>query len=128
MILDNSKIQPKLYSMVKFEFWHYTGLNLNFGNSEIQPKFYSMVKFIWKTTKMKTLTISPCCAILKSNQNCTPIQRISRFSKQLSQSSFTFGSSRPLGLVIEGFPILFATTQSLAHTTRLKQDSTFSVK
>ena len=29
-------------------------------NSETQPKLYSMVKFIWKTTKRKTLAISPC--------------------------------------------------------------------
>ena len=29
-------------------------------NSEIQPKLYSMVKLIWKSTKMKTVTISPC--------------------------------------------------------------------
>ena len=40
-------------------------------NSEIQPKLYSMVKFSWKTTKKKTLTISPCSAILQSNKNCT---------------------------------------------------------
>ena len=40
-------------------------------NSKIQPKLFSMVKLTWNTTKMKMLTISPCCAILKSNPNCS---------------------------------------------------------
>ena len=60
--VDNYLIQPKLYTK-KFIF------KLEFQNATIIV--HSMVKFSWKTTKRKTLTISPCCAILKSNPNCT---------------------------------------------------------